>query len=111
MLTGRQTLGTIEQSLSDLRREEAELSKRIERSTRALTDLQERQSEAYRDLARFRLDTDSAGTLNTRLDSAAREARRLLDKRSADYKVLSDQLRQSESERAQLQKKRAELDA
>lgn len=111
MLTGRQTLGTIEQSLSDLRREEAELSKRIERSTRALTDLQERQSEAYRDLARFRLDTDSAGTLNTRLDSAAREARRLLDKRSADYKVLTDQLRQCESERSQLEKKRSELDS
>lgn len=111
MLTGRQTLSTIEQSLADLRREEAELSKRIERSTRALTDLQERQSEAYRDLARFRLDTDSAGSLNTRLDSAAREARRLLDKRTADYKVLTDQLRQCESERSQLQKKRAELDA
>jgi len=110
MLTGRQTLGTIEQSLADLRREEAELSKRIERSTRALTDLQERQSEAYRDLARFRLDTDSAGALNTRLDSAAREARRLLDKRSSDYKVLTDQLRQCESERSQLQKKRTELD-
>ncbi|GAB4512763.1 MAG: hypothetical protein Tsb0019_09680 [Roseibium sp.] len=111
MLTGRETLGTIEQSLADLRREEAELTKRIERSTRALTDLQERQSEAYRDLARFRLDTDSAGTLNTRLDSAAREARRLLDKRSADYKVLGEQLRQSESERGKLQKKRADLDA
>lgn len=110
MLTGRETLGTIEQSLADLRREEAELSKRIERSTRALTDLQERQSEAYRDLARFRLDTDSAGALNTRLDSAAREARRLLDKRSADYKVLTDQLRQCEGERSQLQKRRAELD-
>ncbi|MDN3719880.1 hypothetical protein QW131_13565 [Roseibium salinum] len=111
MLTGRQTLGTIEQSLEDLRREEAELSKRIERSTRALTDLQERQSEAYRDLARFRLDSDAAGTLNTRLDSAAREARRLLDKRSADYKVLTEQLRQCESERFQLQKKRTELDS
>ncbi|MEM9633260.1 MAG: hypothetical protein AAGA50_18160 [Pseudomonadota bacterium] len=110
MLTGRQTLGTIEQSLADLRREEADLSKRIERATRALTDLQERQSEAYRDLARFRLDTDAAGTLNTRLDSAAREARRLLDKRSDDYKVLSDQLRDCESERNQLQKKRLELD-
>lgn len=111
MLTGRQTLGTIEDSLDDLRREEAELSKRIERATRALTDFQERQSEAYRDLARFRLDTDGAGTLNTRLDSAAREARRLLDKRSADYKVLTDQLRQSEAERAQLRKTRADLDA
>ncbi|WP_299817011.1 hypothetical protein [uncultured Roseibium sp.] len=111
MLTGRETLGTIEQSLQDLRREEAELSKRIERSTRALTDLQERQSEAYRDLARFRLDSDAAGALNTRLDSAAREARRLLDKRSADYKVLSEQLRQCESERFQLQKKRGELDS
>ncbi|MCV0429640.1 MAG: hypothetical protein K5905_29720, partial [Roseibium sp.] len=110
MLTGRQTLGTIEQSLADLRREEAELSKRIERATRSLTDLQERQSEAYRDLARFRLDTDAAGTLNTRLDSAAREARRLLDKRSDDYKVLTDQLRECESERNQLQKKRLDLD-
>jgi len=110
MLTGRQTLGTIEHSMADLRREEAELSKRIERSTRAVTDLQERQSEAYRDLARFRLDTDAAGTLNTRLDSAAREARRLLDKRNADYKVLSEQLRQSETERNQKLKKRQELD-
>ncbi|MBG6143099.1 chromosome segregation ATPase [Labrenzia sp. EL_142] len=110
MLTGRQTLGTIEQSMADLRREEAELSKRIERSTRSVTDLQERQSEAYRDLARFRLDTDAAGTLNTRLDSAAREARRLLDKRSDDYKVLSEQLRQSESERNQKHKQRQELD-
>ncbi|TYC48571.1 hypothetical protein FMN50_26275 [Rhodobacterales bacterium] len=111
MLTGRQTLGTIEQSLADLRREEAELTKSIERSTRALADFQERQSDAYRDLARFRLDTDAAGTLNTRLDSAAREARRLLDKRSADYKVLGEQWRQSETERSQLQKKRQELDA
>ncbi|MES0810903.1 hypothetical protein ABLO27_15570 [Roseibium sp. SCPC15] len=110
MLTGRQTLGTIEQSLADLRREEADLGKRIERATRSLTDLQERQSEAYRDLARFRLDTDAAGTLNTRLDSAAREARRLLDKRSDDYKVLTDQLRECESERNQLQKKRLDLD-
>ncbi|MEL7528571.1 MAG: hypothetical protein AAFN16_22570 [Pseudomonadota bacterium] len=110
MLTGRQTLGTIEHSMADLKREEAELSKRIERSTRAVTDLQERQSEAYRDLARFRLDTDAAGTLNTRLDSAAREARRLLDKRNADYKVLSEQLRQSETERNQKLKKRQELD-
>ncbi|MEO1115931.1 MAG: hypothetical protein AAFY05_26555, partial [Pseudomonadota bacterium] len=110
MLTGRQTLGTIEHSMADLKREEAELSKRIERSTRAVTDLQERQSEAYRDLARFRLDTDAAGTLNTRLDSAAREARRLLDKRNADYKVLSEQLRQSETDRNQKLKKRQELD-
>lgn len=111
MLTGRQTLGTIEQSLGDLRREEAELSKRIERSTRAVTDLQERQSEAYRDLARFRLDTDAAGTLNTRLDSAAREARRLLDKRIDDYKVLTEQLRQHETGRNQHHKRRQELDA
>lgn len=110
MLTGRQTLGTIEQALSDLRREEGELSQRIERATRGLTDLQERQSEAYRDLARFHLDTDAAGTLNTRLDSAARDARKLLDKRTADYKVLTNQLRQTEAERGELQAKRQKLD-
>ena len=110
MLTGRQTLSTIEHALADLRREEADLSNRIERSTRAVTDLQERQSEAYRDLARFRLDNDAAGTLNTRLDSAAREARRLLEKRTADFKVLGEQLRQCEADRSENQKTRQTLD-
>jgi DNA repair exonuclease SbcCD ATPase subunit len=109
MLTGRQALGTIEQALMDLRREEAELNNRIDRSTRSLADLQTRQSEAYKDLARFRLDNHAAETLDSRLDKAAREAGRLLEKRAHDHKLLTEQLREKETARTDLQDRRARL--
>ncbi|MTI45221.1 hypothetical protein JM93_01396 [Roseibium hamelinense] len=109
MLTGRQTLGSIEHALADLRREEADLGNRIERATRSVTDLQQRQGEAYRDLARFRLENHAAETLSTRLDTAAREAARLLEKRTADHKVLSEDLRKKEKQRSELQAQRDTL--
>mgnify|MGYP001243968687 CR=1 FL=1 len=108
-LTGRQALGSIEQALADLRREEAELVSRIDRATRSLTDLQTRQGDAYRELARFRLDNQAADTLDSRLDKAAREAKRLLEKRAADHKALSDQLREKETARSEKQKAREAL--
>ena len=109
MLTGRQTLSSIEQALTDLRREEAELTGRIDRATRSLADTQSKQTDAYRELARFRLDNEEAEPLDKRLDDAAREARRLMEKRARDYKVLADQLRAKETARADLQKKRDAL--
>lgn len=109
MLTGRQTLASIDAALNDLRREEAELGTRIERATRSFADFQTRKGEAYKDLARFRLDTQSVESLDIRLDSAAREARRLLEKRSADLKVLTENLRERETERAQLDAERTVL--
>ncbi len=111
MLTGRQTLGSIEQALGDLRREEAELGNRIDRATRAQADLQTQQSDAYKELARFRLENHAAETLDTRLDKAAREAKRLLDKRGNDYKVLTEQLRERETARSETQRKRNTLAA
>ncbi|WP_417670930.1 hypothetical protein [Roseibium sp.] len=111
MLSGRQTLSSIEQALADLRREENELGSRIDRATRSLTDLQTQQGDAYKELARFRLDNHAAETLDVRLDEAAREARRLMEKRARDYKTLSDQLRQKETAYAELKKKRDALAA
>lgn len=109
MLTGRQALGSIEQAQADLRREEAELSNRIERGTRSLADLQTRLGNTYKELARFRLDNHAAETLESRLDTAAREAKRLLEKRAADHKVLSDNLRQKETARSEAQRERNTL--
>lgn len=109
MLTGRQTLASIEAAMNDLRREEAEIGSSIERATRAFADFQTRKGEAYKDLARFRLDTQSIETLDIRLDSAAREARRLLDKRAADLKVLIENQRNRETERTKLQADRDRL--
>lgn len=109
MLTGRQTLSSVEQALSDLRREETELGTRIERATRAIADLQTQQSDAYRELARFHLEHHAAQTLETRLDKAAREARRLLEKRDNDQKALADSLHKKEATRTDLQRKRDTL--
>ncbi|MEJ8475437.1 hypothetical protein [Roseibium algae] len=106
MLTGRQTLSSIEQAQTDLRREETDLSSRIERVTRSVTDIQSQQSDAYKELARFRLDNHAAETLDERLDTAARDARQLMEKRSQDYNVLTDQLRQKETAHKELQKQR-----
>ncbi|WP_153768437.1 hypothetical protein [Labrenzia sp. CE80] len=106
MLTGRQTLSSIEQATADLRREETDLSSRIERATRSLTDLQTQQSDAYKELARFRLDNHAAETFDERRDAAAREARRLMEKRTQDYKVLADQLRAKETAHTQSVKRR-----
>ena len=103
MLTGRQTFSSLEHALSDLRREEAELGGRIERITRSLTDLKTRQADAYKELARFRLDNLQADALDGRLDQNARTAGRLMEKRTRDYAVLSDQLRQKEAEHLDLQ--------
>ncbi|MBO6755838.1 MAG: hypothetical protein JJ902_05895 [Roseibium sp.] len=111
MLTGRQTLASVEAALADLRREEAELGNRIERATRAFADFQTRRGEAFKDLARFRLDTQTIETLDIRLDSAAREARRLLEKRTADLKVLVEDRRQKETERSGLLQVRDEKGA
>lgn len=111
MLTGRQALGSIEQAQADLRREEAELSNRVERATRSLADLRTRQGNAYKELARFRLDNHAAETLDNRLDNAAKEAKRLLEKRAADHKVLSDNLRDKETARSETQRARNTLAA
>jgi chromosome segregation ATPase len=109
MLSGRQALSSIEQALADLRRQETDLGSGIERATRSLTDLQARQSDCYKELARFRLDNHAAETLDERIDTAAREARRLMDKRAKDYKILADQLRQKETAHTDLQNKRDTL--
>ncbi|MTH96902.1 hypothetical protein [Roseibium sp. RKSG952] len=109
MLTGRQTLAAIEHALLDLRREEADLGGRIERAARSITDLQQRQGETYRDLARFHLEHHAAETLSTRIDTAAREAARLLEKRGSDHKVLTEDLRKKETQREDLQAHRDRL--
>ncbi|MBD8890391.1 hypothetical protein [Roseibium litorale] len=109
MLNGRETLASLDQAMSDLRREETELDTRIERSTRSLADLRSRQNDGYRELARFRLDNDAASGLTSRLDDAAREAKRLMDKRSEDFRTLSEELRTKETALADLRKNRDAL--
>jgi len=109
MVSGRQTLGSIDHALGDLRREETELTTQIDRATKSISDLHGEQTDAYRDLARFRLDLDGSATLGTRLDMSSRKARKLLDQRSGELQKITEENRQVESARAERQRDRNSL--
>ena len=109
MLSGRQTLGSIEQALADLRREESELNHRIERATRSISDLHAEQGEAFRALARFRLETGKASDIDNRLEGASKGARQLLETRAKDIAAMNERLRVKEAKRAELQRDREKL--
>ncbi|MGY4751066.1 hypothetical protein ACVNHC_14510 [Pannonibacter sp. Q-1] len=111
MLSGRQTLSAIEQALADLRREETELAHRIERATRAISALSEKMSEGFRDLAKFRMETEEAEHLGADLEGAARTARQLLERRNADLARLAEEVRLKESQRAEHMRERDRLSA
>lgn len=109
MVSGRQTLGSIDHALGDLRREETELTNRIDRATKAISELHGDQSDAYRDLARFRLDQDGSATLGSRLDKTSRKARKLLEQRAGELQKIGEENRQVETARAERQRDRDSL--
>jgi hypothetical protein len=109
MLSGRQTLSSLEQALADLRREETELAHRIERTTRTLSAVNEKMGEGFRDLARFRMETEEAANLGADLDGAARRAREILERRNLELARLSEELRARESLRAERLRERDRL--
>ena len=67
MVSGRQTLGSIERTLNDLRGEESRLTRRVEQSMRELNDMRAQELEAYRELARFRLRDGSDRAFGQRI--------------------------------------------
>ncbi len=99
MLTGRETLGSIERALSELQRDEAAVNTRIERATRAVADLETEQLEAYRELARFRLSDGANSGLDGRLDEASREISRLLGSRAERLDTLRQTIKALQGER------------
>ncbi|WP_430511793.1 hypothetical protein [Pannonibacter phragmitetus] len=111
MLSGRQTLSAIEQALADLRREETELAHRIERATRSISSLSEKMSEGFKDLAKFRMETEQADNLGADLEGAARTARQLLERRNADLTRLAEEVRIKESQRAEQMRERDKISA
>ncbi|MBB4301802.1 putative membrane protein YgcG [Rhodobium orientis] len=81
MISGRNALSSIEQALADLRREENDVKGRLQAATERLAAVQAEQTDAYQDLARFRLDDHAGKALRGRLDTSAKRARQLLAER------------------------------
>ncbi|MHC5652891.1 coiled-coil domain-containing protein [Stappia sp. ICDLI1TA098] len=81
MVSGRQTLGSIERTLSELRREEASVKRTVELAMSDIADLRRAELDAFRELARFRLRDAGEHAFGQRIDKDEAEARKRLEQR------------------------------
>lgn len=79
MKTGRQTLGTIEETLGDLHAQETQLDAALASAGQKAEELRQQRAAALRELARVKLDEMTAGRLVRGLDAAERRAAAILD--------------------------------
>ncbi|WP_186396208.1 hypothetical protein [Stappia sp. TSB10GB4] len=91
MVSGRQTLGSIERALGEVRQEEDLLRRRIDDAMREINDLRTVELEAFRELARFRLREGGDKAFGQRIDKDEAEARRQLEQRELALSALRAQ--------------------
>lgn len=83
MWTGRQTLGSIEGAIANLRGEESQLDGALRSAVGEAERLRKDRTDALRELARVKLDEMAAGRLVSNLDAGERRAIQILD----DYRL------------------------
>lgn len=109
MVSGRQTLGSIERALNELRHEEDQLKRRVEGAMREVNDLRSAELDAYRELARFRMREGGDKIFGQRIDRDEAEAKRRLEQRELALLALRAQHDQLESDIAELTEQRRRL--
>ena len=84
MISGRDALAQIERAISQTRQDEARLDDQLTEAAQAAERLRGQEADAFRQLARVRLDALDQGPVGQRLDRAEREALTMLaEKREA----------------------------
>ncbi|WP_349357526.1 hypothetical protein [Stappia sp.] len=109
MVSGRQTLGSIERTLGEIRREEDGVKRRVDEAMRALNDLRTAELEAFRELARFRLKDGGKHAFGQRIDRDEAAARARLDQRELALSSLRAEVAAHEGEIATLTEERRKL--
>jgi hypothetical protein len=80
MITSRQALSQVEQAILGVRRDEDRLTTMLRSATEETARLRARQAEAYKALARLRLDELQANKVSGNLDTAERDALAVVEK-------------------------------
>ncbi len=111
MISGQQTLASIDGALNEARGKVADIEAQIAAANTRLTELQQAQTGDYRELARLRVDLVADGKLLKHLDQAEAQVARLLEQRQAGLADLEAQIQAAETARAPLEADRAELAA
>jgi hypothetical protein len=114
MISGRQALATVEQTIAQARREEARLDSALREATGEAVRLRAARMAAFRELAKVKLDTLASAGVEQELDAAERRALAIMEqgrRAAADFAKRREQaersLEQSEAER---EARAAELD-
>ena len=115
MISGQQTLASIDGALNEARGKVAAIEAQIAEANAKLTELQQAQTGDYRELAKLRVDLVSDGALIQHLDQAEAQVARLLEQRQVALADLELQVQAAEQGRAPLEAERvaqaAQVDA
>jgi chromosome segregation ATPase len=109
MLPGSQALRSIEQSLSEAKRDLEATNGQIAKVSSTKAELQHEESAAYRELAGLRLDVLARDTVVQDLDASERKARSLLEDHQAALAALEAEIASGVKSGESLQRQRAEL--
>jgi hypothetical protein len=107
MISGQQTLASIDGALNEARGKVAAVEAQIAEANAKLTELQQAQTGDYRELARLRVDLVADGKLLKHLDEAEAQVARLLQQGQAAQAELDRQIQAAEQARAPLEAERA----
>jgi hypothetical protein len=96
MISGRQALAQIEQTIGQLRQHEAQLEQAWQAATEEVARLRIARTEAFRELARLKLDAITRNEVDGQLDAAERQAMDLIASRREALKTLTERRRVAE---------------
>lgn len=96
MISGRQALAQIEQTIEKARQQEAKCEQAYAAATGEVGRLRIQRTEAFRELARLKLDAITQDKVVGHLDAAERQAISLLESRQEALRQLTERRRQAE---------------
>jgi hypothetical protein len=106
MISGRQTLGSIDQALSGQRSKMGELEQHIQALSASLVEQQQADARDFRELAKVRVDLLAGGELVKHIDQAEQQVLTLLKSREDAANALAGRIRTAEEARAVLEAER-----
>jgi len=107
MVSGRQTLASIDQAVIQAQAKAAAVEAQIEAVTAQLAEQRQAQAQDYRDLARVRLGQLADASMVARLDEVEQQVRALIAPRQAALAQLQGQLQAAETAEQALAPERA----
>ena len=96
MISGRQALAQIEQTIAKIRQQEAQLERNWQKATEDVARLRIERTEAFRELARLKLDSITKNEVVGQLDDAERQAVNLIASRREALNTLTAKRREAE---------------